>query len=173
MGHIETVISREKMLHEILILAVFSMTVSGTSLPEWQNLNCEAGHKYFFSDETRHWQDARDECELYGGWLLSIDSQQEQNCLVRFAHSSGLHAGWFWHDANDAADEGILIHARDNSDLTWVNHLFSCGGEDYMYHRGLDYYILGLGGENDRHTGAWCDVDATYSAYFICEGLIL
>ena len=96
--HIETVISREKMFHKILILAVFSMTVSGTSLPEWHNLNCEAGHKYFFSDEERPWYDARDECELYGGWLLSIDSQEEQNCLVRYAHSSGLQAGWFWHD---------------------------------------------------------------------------
>merc|ERR1711874_124235 len=174
MGHFETAISREKMLHKILILAVFSMTVSGTSQPEWQNLNCEAGHKYLFSDGARPWYSARDECELYGGWLLSIDSQKEQNCLVRYAHSSGLQAGWFWHDANDAADEGILVHATDNSDLTWVNHLFSCGGNEYMYLRGLDYYMLGLHGENNRATGAWCDTEATYgSAYFICEGLIL
>ena len=75
-----------------------SLAVSGSSLPSWHLIQCEAGHKYLFSDEVRSWQDARDECELYGGWLLSIGSQREQNCLVRYAHSSGLHTGWFWHD---------------------------------------------------------------------------
>merc|ERR1711936_594050 len=177
MGHIETAISREKMFHKILILAVFSMTVSGTSLPEWQNLNCEAGHKYLFMNEGRHWQDARYECELYGGWLLSIGSQKEQNCLVRYAHSShssGLQAGWYWHDANDAADEGVLVHATDNSDLTWINHLLSCGygNEHSLDHRGYDYYELGLFGETDRRTGVWCDLEETANRWFICEGLI-
>ena len=173
-----------------ILFSVLYLSVSASSLPSWHDLQCEPGHKYLFSDLYHTWQDAREECELYGGWLLSINSQQEQNCLVRFAHSSGLQAGWFWHDGgiyfslkklvsivlflvNDAADEGILVHARDNSDLTWVNHLFSCGGQSYMYHRGYDYYMLGLFGENDRATGAWCDVDETYSsAYFICEGLV-
>merc|ERR1712154_156057 len=151
-----------KMFRNIFLLPFFLALCSSSSLPGWNDLQCEEGHKYLFSDVTHTWHDARDECELYGGWLLSINSQREQNCLVRFAHSSGLHTGWFWHDVNDAADEGILVHARDNSDLTWINHLFSCGGGDYMYHRGYDYYMLGLWGETDRATGAWCDVDTTY-----------
>ena len=71
--------------------------------------------------------------------------------------------------ANDVADEGVLVHARDNSDLFWVNHLFTCGG-DYMIHAGYDYYVLGLYGETDKRTGAWCDTEATYGdAYFPCE----
>ena len=86
------------MFNRILSLSLLCLTVSGSDLPSWHNLNCEEGHKYLFSDETRPWQEARDECELYGGWLLDINSQREQNCLLRFAHSSGLHAGWFWHD---------------------------------------------------------------------------
>ena len=86
------------MFLRILRLSLLCLTVSGSDLPSWHNLNCEEGHKYLFSDETRPWQDARDECELYGGWLLDINSQREQNCLVRFAHSSGLHTGWYWHD---------------------------------------------------------------------------
>ena len=75
--------------------------------------------------------------------------------------------------ANDVADEGVLVHARDNSDLTWINHFVCTTSDNYMYHSGHDYYILGLHGENDKSTGAWCDEDATYDlAYFICEGLI-
>ena len=87
------------MFHSILVLVLVSWTVSGTSLPGWQDLQCEEGHKYLFSDVMHTWQDARDECELYGGWLLSINSLQEQNCLVRFAKTS-VHDSWFWHDGN-------------------------------------------------------------------------
>ena len=72
---------------------------------------------------------------------------------------------------NDVADEGVLVHAKDNSDLTWINHLFSCGSDQYMYHRGYDYYLLGLFGDS-KYTGAWCDDPETSKAYFICEGLI-
>ena len=86
------------MLDSLLYLGVLTLTVSGSSLPGWEDLQCEEGHKYLFSDTSHTWQDARDECELYGGWLLSINSLQEQNCLVRFAKTSGLHHGWFWHD---------------------------------------------------------------------------
>ena len=81
-----------------VIPSVLCLSVSASSLSGWQDLGCEEGHKYLFSDKYRHWQEAREECELYGGWLVDINSQREQNCLVRFAHSSGLHAGWFWHD---------------------------------------------------------------------------
>ena len=73
--------------------------------------------------------------------------------------------------ANDAADEGILVHARDNSDLTWINH-FVCTISNNMVHRGYDYYILGLHGETSKDTGVWCDEPATSDYYFICEGLI-
>ena len=85
------------MFHTAFTLGLLCLTVSGSSLPSWHDLNCEEGHKYFFSDETRTWQEAREECQLYGGWLLDINSQREQNCLVRYAHSAGI-AAWFWHD---------------------------------------------------------------------------
>merc|ERR1712038_585842 len=126
------------MFLKISILSVSVSLVSlasSSSLPGWENLQCERGHKYLFSDTKHSWQDARDECELYGGWLLSINSQQEQNCLVRFAHSTGLQTGWFWHDANDVADEGVLVHARDNSDVTWINHRVNCGSNSDHWYR--------------------------------------
>ena len=89
--------SKKKMFHCLIYLGALFLTVSSSSLPGWEELHCETGHKYLFSDVGHTWQDAREECELYGGWLLSINSMQEQNCLVRFAKSSGVH-GWFWHD---------------------------------------------------------------------------
>ena len=40
---------------------------------------------------------------MAGGWLVALNSLQEQNCLVSHAHSSGLLDGgkvegeaWFW-----------------------------------------------------------------------------
>ena len=92
------------MFLRIFCLSLLCLAVSGSDLPSWHDLNCEEGHKYLFSDETSPWQDARDECELYGGWLLDINSQREQNCLVRFAKTSGLHHGWFWHDGKPVVE---------------------------------------------------------------------
>ena len=57
------------------------------TLPQWQELECEVideiyeklnlktfpfqpGHKYLFSETTLPWLEAKDECELYGGWLV-------------------------------------------------------------------------------------------------------
>ena len=40
-------------------------------------------HKYLFSDTSSTWVEAWAECELLGGWLVHIGSQQEQNCLLR------------------------------------------------------------------------------------------
>ena len=92
-----SVFGREKMFHSILVLVLVCWTVSGTSSSGWEDLQCEPGHSYLFSDVARTWQEAREECELYGGWLLSINSLQEQNCLVRFAKTS-VQDGLFWHD---------------------------------------------------------------------------
>merc|ERR1711913_122796 len=99
-----------EMFRKIFLLS-FSLTVSG-SLPGWEELQCEEGHKYLFSDIKLTWQDARDECELYGGWLVKLGSRQEQNCLIKYANSIGLTSGWFWQDVNSAADQGVLLHAK-------------------------------------------------------------
>ena len=95
-----------------LVLAV----VDDVTLPHWQNLecevgdgslgqvcrlkvylNCQKGHKYLFSEEVRSWLDAKEECELYGGWLVDIRSQAEANCLMRYGMSLGVCHG-YWTD---------------------------------------------------------------------------
>ena len=88
-----------------ILFSVLYLSVSASSLPSWHDLQCEPGHKYLFSNKVDTWQNARDECEQYGGWLLSINSLQEQNCLVRFSETS-VHDDWIWywpwvwHDGN-------------------------------------------------------------------------
>ena len=57
----------------------------------------QAGHKYLFSDITLNWEDAMAECQLYGGWLVSIKRQAEQNCLVRHGRSQGYDTN-YWTD---------------------------------------------------------------------------
>merc|ERR1712154_242721 len=105
-----------KMLPILFAIGVLSASVSSSFLPQWQELNCEANHKYLFADVTHTWQDAREECALYGGWLLSIDSMQEQNCLLKYAKTN-VQSGWFWHDATDSETEGVYVHAKDKLDL--------------------------------------------------------
>ena len=46
------------------------------------------------------WEEARGECDLYGGWLVDLNSLEEQNCLMRHGNSQGYNA-WFWTDGND------------------------------------------------------------------------
>ena len=67
--------------------------------PRWENLECEAGHKYLFSEVMMTWEDARVECELYGGWLVDINSLQEHNCLLRHGNSQGYDT-WYHIDGN-------------------------------------------------------------------------
>ena len=103
-----------KMFRNIFLLPFSLALCSSSSLPGWNDLECEEGHKYLFSDDLRTWHDARDECELYGGWLVDINSQREQNCLVRFAHSADITSGRFWHD-------GIIFYIY----LFWYQIIYS------------------------------------------------
>ena len=96
----------------VLIFVNISATITfenetSSNLPQWQELECEVideiheklnlktfhfqpGHKYLFSETTLPWLEAKDECELYGGWLVDIRSQGEANCLMRYGMSLGV-----------------------------------------------------------------------------------
>ena len=79
---------------KVMILLVFSSLSRGETLTGWENLKCQPGHKYLFSETELSWYDAREECELYGGWLLSLGSRQEQNCLLSHAQDK-VRRDWF------------------------------------------------------------------------------
>ena len=54
------------------------------------------------------WEDAKEECQYQGGWreggnLASINSLEEQNCLLELAHRDNItrgrkYEGYYWHD---------------------------------------------------------------------------
>ena len=63
--------------------------------PHWENLECQKGHKYLFSELSADWPEAYAECALYGGFLVNIGGIAEQNCLLRHA-SSQNYDNWYW-----------------------------------------------------------------------------
>ena len=82
----------------ILVLISLVSVVFCSSTPEWQELHCEEGHKYLFSEVKMTWEEARGECQLYGGWLVDLRTRREQNCLLRYAQAAGVTEDWYWHD---------------------------------------------------------------------------
>ena len=80
------------------LLSILSLVLSVSSVPDWEDLECEDGSRYLFSEVSLSWSEARGECSLYGGWLVSLNSLQEQNCLLRHAQTRGLSEDWYWTD---------------------------------------------------------------------------
>ena len=81
------------------ILAVNSQPLTGSSknkshTPHWEPL-CDKGHQYLFSEETLDWNNAREMCQLLGGYLVRIENQHEHNCLLVYAMKNELH-NWWW-----------------------------------------------------------------------------
>merc|ERR1711971_410646 len=138
----------------LLFMSHCSAEVDDATLPRWQDLECEKGHKYLFSEETRSWQDAKEECELYGGWLVDIRSQAEAKCLMRYGTTLGQSS--YWTDGNDIGHTGVWTHARDNTDVTWFPRIQTCSSGHEQYSLGgdaLQFYI----GWPRIVNGAYCD----------------
>merc|ERR1711872_234090 len=121
----------------LLLISPTTAVISNTTTPQWQELSCMPGYKYLFSEITFPWEEARGECELYGGWLVDIESPREQYCLLEYAHSAGIQ-NWFWTDINDVASEGVYRHAKDNALLGWYNWLWRGNNNSDCPH-GLGY----------------------------------
>ena len=152
----------------------------------------QAGHKYLFSDTAYTWEDAMAECQLYGGWLVSIGSQREQNCLIRHGLSLGKDT-WHWTDGNiyllpceidiifcdfltGVMRNAVWVHAVNDLDVEWFSPYLGChwGDGNYFGTYGGDAYVLGLF-QDINLVGRWCD---DYSAIpdrvhpIICESVI-
>jgi len=159
-----------------LIFSISLMTKNGfSSYPQWQDLECQAGHKYLFNTEQKHtWEVAIAECRLHGGWLLDITDIAEYNCLIRYGNSQRLDA-WFWTDANDQASNGVWVHASTNTELTWINPKWGCA---WMNGNRADSGFLGgnvmiMNFSNDKRiNGAWCDDSTTNAWNYICKAPI-
>ena len=106
---------------KFIFVLVFVMGVSSRNLlPDWVSLDCDGNHQYFFSDQKLTWSEASDECNLYGGYLLRIDSLEEQNCLLKYGYLANLAGPWFWQD-------GILVMKTTNFTLHFSYNCWQSG----------------------------------------------
>merc|ERR1719348_2921156 len=100
--------------YTILPLSVLLFLPSDVStVPSWHHFACSPGQEYLFSEDKKTWAEATGQCELYGSYLLSIDSYEEQICLLEMSNSLGLHQ-WWWHDGSyllsiDSYEEQICL----------------------------------------------------------------
>merc|ERR1711976_398907 len=128
------------------------------SAPRWESL-CDKGHKYLFSEETVNWNDAREMCQLLGGYLARIENRHENNCILAFAQTNQLHTYW-WHSGNDVDIEGI--YKMDNgSEMQWVSN--------FCYMDGAKYDALLIRTYNDVYARCWQDYPISHGAHYICE----
>merc|ERR1711936_418529 len=126
--------------------------------PSWQEVECryDTKTKYLFSELSLTWEEAKGECQLYGGWLLNLNNLVEQNCLLKHAVTNEI-SGWFWHDGNGIEIEGLWVHDLDGMDL-WMHTFWSCGSSNNYENAGRtngDALLLGLM-SNPCCAGAWC-----------------
>merc|ERR1719347_466084 len=136
--------------------------------PQWQNLECEEGHKYLFSETTHYtWNEAVAECDLYGGWLVNIKDWREQNCLVRYGVSQGFPR-CFWTDGNKDLT-GVWVHASTGEDMGYFSHKWDCSYETDVVHYGGDAFELCFNGDL---LGAWCDISKANIRNIICKALM-
>merc|ERR1712121_280246 len=88
--------------------------------PHWEDLECQVGHKYLFSEDAKTWDDARIECDLYGGWLVDIRDVHEQNCLMKHVKTSdGVAQTRYWTGANDFETDGVWMYSTKDEEVTF------------------------------------------------------
>merc|ERR1712025_103760 len=147
-----------------ILLSLIAALIDGS--PHWENLDCEPGHKYLFSEMKLNWVDAQAECSMYGAYLLHIDSLKEQNCLLRHAHNNSDNGfeDTFFHDGNDIGGQGIWTHAYDGQEMEYIHWYWGTVGS-------TSDNVLVVSMTNNQYAGMWDDVTETATYKYICEGL--
>merc|ERR1711973_467005 len=172
MGNMRGVVSTLLLIcFQLALLEEISEAENKDLVPHWQNLECEEGYKYLFSEIEHNWNDARAECELYGGWLVDVNSIEEHNCIMRYGKSQGFDKE-FWIDANDQASRGTWVHASTGKDLTWINPKWTCGCSGNLFCSSSGDAMVMMIRNSLPVNGGWCDVQSPNIYNFICKAPI-
>ncbi|XP_029979951.1 CD209 antigen-like protein C isoform X2 [Sphaeramia orbicularis] len=140
-------------------------------LERLQNLSktsgpCVAGWKafedscYWFSNEKRNWEAARQDCRNRGADLVIIKSEDEQNFISRFKQD-------YWIGLNDLEKEGTWKWV-DGSPVTltfWAVGQPDNGNNDPQWGEEDCAHVTG--------SGQWNDRSCSYPFHWICEKLII
>merc|ERR1712172_367301 len=119
--------------------------------PPWKSLDTGC---YLFQEWNSTWYDSRRECKQSGGYLVEVDSQEEQDAILREIASRGwdgdTHFG-FWIGLTDIFHDGTWVWDNLGKPLDFSNW---APGEPNNY-RGLQHCAaIKLWAEN----GKWDDV---------------
>jgi len=129
--------------------------------PNWVQL-CDEGHQYLFSEELLDWNNAKEMCELLGGYLVRIENRHENNCILVHAQNTGQHS-WWWTSGNDVDIEGYFV-MEDGKEMNWISFWYWYGKP-----RGSSYDAIVIGTTNDEYAGIWSDQQLTDKFQYICE----
>merc|ERR1712126_182421 len=142
--------------------------------PSWVDLECQAGHKYLYSDDELIWEEARARCELFNGWLVDIGDVHEQNCLMKHALATDeLHNYYYWTDVNDLETTGVWMHASTDTEVTFFGpKSITCWYGDENWRPGDGNAIVVFMTTNQAGSGVWCNTPSTNSYRYICKALI-
>ncbi|MDR1121827.1 MAG: hypothetical protein LBM08_13035 [Dysgonamonadaceae bacterium] len=156
-----------------------------------------SGHSYLIVKELKTWSAAFVDAKAKGGYLVEINSQEEQNAVYAAIQASGISttykavpdgggAAYIWIGASDEATEGKWIWAYSNTEF-WnngapvENRYHNWGGkksgtvnepDDYD---GQDAAAIGLAkwptvqGIELGVAGEWNDIDESNTLYYIVE----
>lgn len=131
---------------------------------EEKNTSIES-HRYEVVNTRMTWEEAKSYCENLGGYLATIESQDEYNKIVQLANASGRKVLWLGAQKNS------------NQSFEWIT------GESFEYSSWLSGEPNNEGGNENclvmflvNNQWVWADVPNDLSAYygadtvgFVCE----
>lgn len=136
-----------------LILCLAQGKIKTMSQEIKKNTNPENGHQYIIT-EIMSWQEAQKLAEKIGGYLVTINDENENNWLVENCLSD--NTDFFWIGLNDEEQEGnfIWVNGEAINYLNWAegepNNNPAQGGENWGV-------LNGKANPFNRLEGTWSD----------------
>merc|ERR1711990_152250 len=154
----DTLTAMQSLLLFSFLVPALSVPLSQELTPSWVDV---CGGTYLFSEDTKSWNDAYGECELYGGYIAQIEGFAENFCLLEYAHTEELPVDWYWHSANDILSEGVW-RQYDEQMILWGPRWWDTNGA-----RGQNCAVVQL--SEGASAGSWADAPCTTAYHYICE----
>ncbi|XP_034323728.2 perlucin isoform X1 [Magallana gigas] len=138
-----------------LVVVLFSTIAAGCRNGWTVNKNsC-----YHVSRDTASWVEATRMCELHGGYLVRVESAEEQSFVQNLIQ--GLHARQYWLGGSDWTTEGAWVWEPYGQSINYTNWLH---GQPDNSHNAEHCLMV------DRHFHfKWLDSDCHTALHYICE----
>ena len=141
--------------------------------PPWTSL---ATGCYLFQEWNSSWYESKRQCKLSGGYLVEVDSQEEQDALIGEITARGwdgdTHFG-FWIGLTDIFHDGTWVWDNLGKPLDFSNW---ASGEPNNWHGIQHCAVMKLAGESGKWDDIGCEAiksgnfsDGDNSLGLICE----